>query len=57
MHMAVIVLSFCQQGKTLCYVLLPYVFDHLRGIARSSIVICVSPLISLMMDEVKSIHY
>ena len=44
-------------GKTLCYVLLPYVFDHLRGKTRSSIVICVSPLISLMMDQVKSIHY
>ena len=31
-------------GKTLCYVLLPYVYDHLRGKTRSSIVICVSPL-------------
>ena len=40
-------------GKTLCYVLLPYVFDHLRGKTRSSIVICVSPLISLMMDQAK----
>ena len=40
-------------GKTLRYVLLPYVFDHLRGKTRSSIVICVSPLISLMMDQVK----
>ena len=40
-------------GKTLCYVLLPYVFDHLRGKTQSSIVICVSPLISLMMDQVK----
>ena len=44
-------------GKTLCYVLLPYVFDHLCGKTRSSIVICVSPLISLMIDQVKSIHY
>ena len=42
-------------GKTLCYVLLPYVFDHLRGITRSSIVICVSPLISLMMDQVRKV--
>ena len=40
-------------GKTLCYVLLPYVYDHFRGKTRSSIVICVSPLISLMMDQVK----
>lgn len=31
-------------GKTLCYVLLPYVYDHLRGKTRSSIMICVSPL-------------
>ena len=31
-------------GKTLCYILLPYVYDHLRGKTRSSIVICVSPL-------------
>ena len=31
-------------GKTLCYVLLQYVYDHLRGKTRSSIVICVSPL-------------
>ena len=30
-------------GKTICYVLLPYVYDHLRGKTRSSIVICVSP--------------
>ena len=31
-------------GKTQCYVLLPYVYDHLRGKTRSSIVICVSSL-------------
>ena len=40
-------------GKTPCYVLLPYVFYHLRGKTMSSIVICASPLISLMMDQVK----
>ena len=27
-------------GKTLCYVLLPYVFDHLRGKTRSSMHAC-----------------
>ena len=32
---------------------LPYVYDHLRGKTRSSIVICVSTLNSLMMDQVK----
>ena len=30
-----------------------HVYDHLRGKTRSSIVICVSLLISLMMDQVK----
>ena len=40
-------------GKTLCYALLPFVFDHLRKkTPRSSIVVCVSPLVSLMMDQV-----
>ena len=39
-------------GKTLCYALLPFVFDHLRKrTPRSSIVVCVSPLVSLMMDQ------
>ena len=40
-------------GKTLCYALLPFVFDHLRKrTPRSSIVACVSPWVSLMMDQV-----
>ena len=39
-------------GKTLCYVLLPYVFDRLRKKERTCIVLCVSPLVSLMMDQV-----
>ena len=30
-------------GKSLCFALLPLVFDHLRG-KKGSIVICVSPL-------------
>ena len=37
-------------GKSLCFALLPYVFDALRKKA-GSIVICVSPLTSLMMDQ------
>ena len=37
-------------GKSLCFALLPVVFDRLRG-KSSSIVICVSPLTSLMLDQ------
>lgn len=38
-------------GKTLCFAALPYTFDHLLN-KTSSIVWCVSPLVSLMMDQV-----
>ena len=39
-------------GKFLCFALLPLVFDYLRGEANTSIiVICVSPLTSLMMEQ------
>ena len=39
-------------GKSLCYALLPTVFDFVRGRPpNSSIVLCVSPLISLMVDQ------
>ena len=38
-------------GKSLCFALLPLVFDYLRGEANTSIVICVSPLTSLMMEQ------
>ena len=37
-------------GKSLCFALLPLVFDHLRG-KKGSIVICVSPL---MMEHYNS---
>lgn len=37
-------------GKSLCFAILPLVFDHLRG-HKGSIVICVSPLTSLMMEQ------
>ena len=33
-------------GKSLCYACLPYAFDN-----KGSIVICVSPLTSLMVDQ------
>ena len=37
-------------GKSLCFALLPYLFDGLRQ-KTGSIAICVSPLTSLMMDK------
>ena len=46
-------------GKSLCYAALPGVFDNVRGhnwlvmeVEHSSIVICVSPLSALMLDQV-----
>ena len=38
-------------GKSLCYSLLPLVFDFLHGARGRSIVVCISPLTSLMMDQ------
>ena len=38
--------------KTLCYALLPFVFDHLRKRTPRASIVCVSPLVSLMMDQV-----
>ena len=37
-------------GKSYCFVLLPLVFNHLLG-SDGSIVICISPLTSLMMEQ------
>lgn len=42
-------------GKSLCYSILPKVFDRLRK-TSTSIVIVVSPLISLMKDQVHSLE-
>lgn len=39
-------------GKSLCYLVLPLAFDYLRGTTRKSIIIVVSPLKSLMEDQV-----
>ena len=38
-------------GKSLCYALLPKIFDALRGLDKSSIALVISPLISLMEDQ------
>ena len=37
--------------ENLCFTLLPWVFDILLGKRNSSIVLCVSPLVSLMIDQ------
>ena len=42
-------------GKSLCYCLLPLVFDRIREDGKSSIVIVVSPLLALMTDQVNTI--
>lgn len=39
-------------GKSLCYILLPRVFDLMRGVEKKSIVLVVSPLIALMRDQI-----
>ena len=41
-------------GKSLCYCILPTVFDMLRGSNGLSIVVVVSPLIALMKDQVRT---
>ena len=39
-------------GESVCFTMLPFVYDHLRRAADgTSIVICVAPLQSLMMDQ------
>ena len=45
-------------GKSLCFALLPSEFDRMWGLTETtaSIVIVVSPLISLMQDQVKSLR-
>ena len=42
-------------GKSLCFWILPGVFDELRNTLGSSIVIVVSPLVALMKDQVKAL--
>ena len=48
-------------GKSICYQVLPFVFDRLLGRSESpsvdqSVVLVVSPLVSLMVDQVKSLR-
>ena len=45
-------------GKSLCYEVLPFVFDHLKGQGPEgfSLVLVISPLISLMIDQVISLR-
>ena len=37
-------------GKSVCYWLLPSVFEHLRGIACCTVIV-ISPLVALMKDQ------
>ena len=41
-------------GKSLCYSLLPLVFDRIREDGKSSIVIVVSPSLALITDQVNA---
>ena len=41
-------------GKSLCYAILPFAFDELRG-CEGSLAIVVSPLIALMKDQVRNL--
>ena len=41
--------------KSLCYILLPSVFDRLSKVERKSIALVVSPLVALMQDQVAAI--
>jgi len=44
-------------GKSLCYSILPWVFDLLwKRATESSVVVVVSPLIALMKDQVESLQ-
>ena len=43
-----------EYGKSLCFALLPQVFDLLRGVENQSIAMIVSPLVALMREQVAS---
>ena len=43
-------------GKSVCYQVLPFVFDHKLGLVAGSSIIVVSPLIALMVDQVRSLR-
>ena len=39
-------------GKSLCFAILPLVFDSLRNVKQKSIVLVVSPLLSIIEDQI-----
>ncbi len=43
-------------GKSLCYILLPCVFDIIRGVEKKSMILVISPLIALIEDQVATIY-
>ena len=46
-------------GKSLCFQALPFLMDFKRGLvdtAKSSTVLVISPLVALMVDQVKSLR-
>ena len=46
-------------GKSICFQVLPFLFDHKLGLAGSqkrSCIIVVSPLVALMVDQVRSLR-
>ena len=43
---------FTGYRKSLCYALLPEVFDRLRGVEKQLMALVVSPLLGLMQDQV-----
>lgn len=42
-------------GKSLCYIILPRVFDLIHSVAKKSVILVVSPLAALMKDQVAAI--
>ena len=42
-------------GKSLCYSILPKVYVRIRNVKRLSIVLCVSALVALMMEQKKNL--
>ena len=44
-------------GKSLCYAILPWAFDELRNTEKASIVLVVSPLVSLTTEQVRAYSF
>ena len=43
-------------GKSLCYQVFPFMFDHKAGLLGRNVVVVVSPLKALMADQIKSLR-